>query len=232
MVLKHYENQGRPAEDLPLVEWACRSLLYQAQEQLHGLLRNFPNRSAARLLRLLVFPRGRTYFAPGDILGQQIVDLVTHPTEARNRLCRNIYTAPDPGNPLGQLQVALQAAVDAEPLEQRLREARKAGVITSEHPLSQIDEAEQNGVLKPAEAASLRALDAMVMEIIHVDDFDPAELGAGSAKRKSPVRKRKSAATRKRKTAARKTAKKSSKKTKKKATRRKADPGPATPTAS
>ncbi len=232
MVLKHYENQGRPAEDLPLVEWSCRSLLYQAQEQLHGLLRNFPNRSAARLLRLLVFPRGRTYFAPGDTLGQQIVDLVTHPTEARNRLCRNIYTAPDPGNPLGQLQVALQAAVDAEPLEQRLREARKAGVITSEHPLSQIDEAEHNGVLKAAEAASLRTLDAMVMDIIHVDDFDPAELGAGEARRKSPVRKKKSAATRKRKTATRKTAKKSSKKTRKKTTRRKADPGPAAPPAS
>ena len=24
MVLKHYENQGRPEADLPLVEWACR----------------------------------------------------------------------------------------------------------------------------------------------------------------------------------------------------------------
>ena len=44
MVLKHHENQGRQEEDLPIVEWACRNLLYQAQEQLHGFLRNFPNR--------------------------------------------------------------------------------------------------------------------------------------------------------------------------------------------
>ena len=44
MVLKHYENQGRPEADLPLVEWGCRTLLYKAQEQLHGFLRNFPNR--------------------------------------------------------------------------------------------------------------------------------------------------------------------------------------------
>ena len=44
MVLKHFDDQGRPAGDLPLVEWACRKLLYQAQEQLHGLLRNFPVR--------------------------------------------------------------------------------------------------------------------------------------------------------------------------------------------
>ena len=35
------------AEDLPVVEWACRELLYQAQEQLHSFLRNFPNRCLA-----------------------------------------------------------------------------------------------------------------------------------------------------------------------------------------
>ncbi len=43
MVLKHYENQGRPEADLPLVEYSCRQLLYQAQEQLHSFLRNFPD---------------------------------------------------------------------------------------------------------------------------------------------------------------------------------------------
>jgi acyl-CoA dehydrogenase len=37
---------GPQEEDLPMVEWACRNLLYQAQEQLH-LLRNFPNRPLA-----------------------------------------------------------------------------------------------------------------------------------------------------------------------------------------
>ena len=47
MVLKHHENQGRPAEDLPIVEWACRNQLYKAQEQLHDFLRNFPNRFLA-----------------------------------------------------------------------------------------------------------------------------------------------------------------------------------------
>ncbi len=56
MVLKHHENQGREAADLPLVEWACRSLLYQAQEQLHLFLRNFPNRPLAAFMRLLHFP--------------------------------------------------------------------------------------------------------------------------------------------------------------------------------
>jgi acyl-CoA dehydrogenase len=72
MVLKHHENQGRPAEDLPIVEWACRNQLYKAQEQLHDFLRNFPNRFLAGVLRALIFPGGRAYSAPSDRLGRQL----------------------------------------------------------------------------------------------------------------------------------------------------------------
>ena len=70
-------------EDLPLVEWSCRTLLYRTQEQLHGLLRNFPNRAVAAILRFFIFPRGRTYFAPSDDLGQEIVELIINPTPTR-----------------------------------------------------------------------------------------------------------------------------------------------------
>ena len=77
------------------------------KEQLHGFLRNFPNRFVAAVLRILIFPRGRMYSAPSDELGQQVVDLITHPTEARDRLCAGIYSTSEPGNPLGLLQDAL-----------------------------------------------------------------------------------------------------------------------------
>ena len=50
---KHFRDNGSPEDELPLVEWSCRTLLYQAQEQLHGLLRNFPNRPVATLLPAL-----------------------------------------------------------------------------------------------------------------------------------------------------------------------------------
>ena len=63
MVFKHHDNQGREPADLPLVEWACRSLLYQAQEQLHLFLRNFPNRPLAALMRVLIFPARTDLFS-------------------------------------------------------------------------------------------------------------------------------------------------------------------------
>src|SRR5690606_36553667 len=97
-VLKHFENQGRPASDLPLVEWSVRTLMYQAQEQLHSFLRNFPNRPVAFFLRCFIFPRGRTYSSPADELGQKIVDLITRSGEVRERLSQQAYTTIEPGN--------------------------------------------------------------------------------------------------------------------------------------
>ena len=85
MVLKHYEDEGSPPEDLPLIEWCCRELLYQAQEHLHGVLRNFPVRWLAALMRMCIFPRGRTYFAPSDRLARQVGDLALAPGSTRTR---------------------------------------------------------------------------------------------------------------------------------------------------
>jgi acyl-CoA dehydrogenase len=132
MVLKHFENQGHPEEDLPIIEWACRNLLYHAQEQLHGFLRNFPNRLLAGIMRALIFPRGRSYSAPGDRLGRSVAALVTAPTQSRERFGRFIYSTPDAGNPLARLQEALLLAVQLEPLEKRIRvEGVKTGRITA-----------------------------------------------------------------------------------------------------
>jgi acyl-CoA dehydrogenase len=177
MVLKHYENQGHNAADLPLVEWSCRTLLYNAQEQLHGFLRNLPNRWVAGALRILIFPRGRQYFAPSDDIGKQIVELVTHVTETRERLTCGIYATDEPGSPLGALQRALERAEALVPLEQRLRDAVRSGLVREDHPLEQIESAERQGILNASEADQLRRYDALVMEIIGVDDFDASEIG-------------------------------------------------------
>src|SRR5882672_6578926 len=182
MVLKHHENQGRQEEDLPIVEWACRNLLYHAQEQLHGFLRNFPDRALAGTMRALIFPRGRVYSAPDDRLGRKVAGLVTSPTEARERLCQYIYWTLEPANPLGLLQEALLLAVQLEPLEKRIRvEGVKTGKVTALDLPGRIQQALAAGIVSETEAAALRDYDRKVMDLIHVDDFEPHELGALSA---------------------------------------------------
>ncbi|HLF12341.1 MAG TPA: acyl-CoA dehydrogenase domain-containing protein, partial [Gammaproteobacteria bacterium] len=177
MVLKHYQDQGEPAEDLPLVEWSCRTLLYRTQEQLHSLLRNFPNRVVAALLRFAIFPRGRTYSAPSDELGQEIVELIINPTPTRERLTAGAYKTVEPSNPLGLLQQTMELAEQVKPIERRVFDARRAGEIKADDTPGQIDEAQQKGIITAVEADSLRAFDRKVMDITGVDDFDPSELG-------------------------------------------------------
>ncbi len=179
MVLKHYENQGRPDADLPLVEWSCRTLLYKAQEQLHDFLRNFPNRFVAGAMRLVIFPRGRTYFAASDRLGRAIVEPLMMPSATRDRLAWGIYRTIEPGNPLGLLQEALELSVTAEPLEKRIRvEGVKTGLITALDLPGQIEQALTAGIINANEAATLREFDRKVMAIIDVDDFATEELMA------------------------------------------------------
>jgi acyl-CoA dehydrogenase len=179
MVLKHHDNQGRPQEDLPIVEWACRNLLYHAQEQLHGFLRNFPNRLLAGVMRAIVFPRGRAYSAPSDRLGRKVAELVSRPGDSRERLCQHIYWTLEPGNPLGLLEEALRLAQALEPLEKRIRvEGVKTGRITALDLPGQIEQALALGIVSETEAASLRDYDRKVMSLVQVDDFAPHELGA------------------------------------------------------
>jgi len=182
MVLKHFENQGRPEADLPLVEYACRSLLYRAQEQLHSFLRNFPVRWLAVIMRVFIFPRGLTYSAPSDQLNPKIAELVMNPGEARERLCHFIYRTLEPTNHLGLVQQALELAIAAEPLEKKIRvEGVKTGLITALDLPGQVSEALEAGLINEAEAAQLRDYDRKVMDIINVDDFESRELVAGSS---------------------------------------------------
>ena len=173
--LKRFEDQNRPAEDLPLVEWACRDALYRLQEQMHGFLRNFPNKPVAAVLRFLIFPRGRMYSAPGDELGHEVAELITTPGGARTRLTRNTYTG-DKHSPVGVFGEALELAVRLEPVERRIREAEKAGKL-DDTAGSVVVAAEQAKIITGQEARELLRLEELTAEIVAVDDFDPSELG-------------------------------------------------------
>jgi len=184
MVLKHHHDAGSPREDLPIVEWACRDLLYRAQEQLHGLLRNFPNLGLSWLMRAMIFPRGRTYFSPSDRLGAQLAELAMTPGPSRERLCRHAFRSSVAENPLGQLHEALQLASQVEPLERRLRvDGVKTGRIRSLDFAGQVAEGQALGLLSGEEARLLLDYDRRIMNIIHVDDFAPSELPAGPQSR-------------------------------------------------
>jgi acyl-CoA dehydrogenase len=188
--------------------------MYQAQESLHSFLRNFPNRWVAAMLRVFIFPRGRTYSAPSDEISGKVVKLITTPGEARDRLCQLAYTTLEPGNPLGLLQEALELTTEFAPVERRLRQARKEGLLSSDYLGDQIEEAEKAQVISKAEARNMRSYHEKVLALLAVDDFDTSELtrspstsSVQAAPAKEPTKPAKKAAkkTSKKKSAAAKT---------------------------
>ena len=151
---------------------------------------NCPSRLTplAWLMRVLIFPRGRTYFSPSDALGAQLAQLSMEPGASRKRLCRHAFRTHVAGNPLGQLQEALQLAVQAEPVERKLRvEGIKSGRVRALDVQGQVAEARGLGILSAEEAALLLDYDAKIMHIINVDDFAPAELPAGQHHSTAPI---------------------------------------------
>jgi acyl-CoA dehydrogenase len=103
------------------------------------------------------------------------------PSESRERLADGIYKTVEPRNALGLLQEALVLAMSAEPLEKRIRvEGVKTGRVTALDLPGQIEQALAIGLVSAQEAQLLRDYDRKVMDIVHVDDFDPEELAAGT----------------------------------------------------
>ncbi|MDR2195261.1 MAG: DUF1974 domain-containing protein [Gallionellaceae bacterium] len=70
--LRRFESDGRPQEDLPLLHWIVQDALYHIEMDIDGMLRNFPSRLFAMLLRVLVFPTGRHAEPPQDRLAKEI----------------------------------------------------------------------------------------------------------------------------------------------------------------
>src|SRR5512133_3955873 len=172
--IKQFEDHGRPADELPLLEWACATSFQAIGIAFEGFLANFPNRPAALLLRLLAFPLGLPHYAPSDRLGHQVAALLLAPSVLRDRLTAGIYTPTGLDEPLGRLDDALAKVIAAEPVERTLREAVKSKKIAAAGDEQMLAEGVQTGVITAAEAELVATSLAARREVIQVDDF-PAD---------------------------------------------------------
>lgn len=173
--LKRFEDDGRPAADLPLLHWSVQDALYRTQQAFHEFLLNFPvSRITRGLLRFIIFPRGMRCLPPTDSLSHEVARLILTPGEVRDRLTAGIYLPEQDNEPLALLKKALACTIDCEPVEARLRQAVKDKAITA-HEHEQINQALAQGIITSKEAASLEQMKTLRRRVIMVDDF-PADL--------------------------------------------------------
>jgi len=171
-VLKRFEDQGRPAADLPLLRWASDYVLYRIQQSLHELFRNFPNAPAGWLMRLVVFPLGGHYAAPNDDLGHESAGILLRLSDARERLTSGIYLPGDPDETLALIEQALDKVIAAEAVERKLRQVAAKGVV-ADNEEAVLAEALRRGVIDGAEAELAREANRLRRAVIEVDAFAP-----------------------------------------------------------
>jgi acyl-CoA dehydrogenase len=175
-VLKRFEDDGRPAADLPVVRMCAENALDRCEEALRGTIDNFPILPVRWLMRAIVFPLGGHYRPASDRTTKAAVALVLEPSEARDRLTREIFVSKDPDDPTGILEHTMVKVVAAEEAQRKIERAVRKGEIRRYHGIDWIGEALQKGVVSGTEATLVREVEELTNRVIAVDHFDPEEV--------------------------------------------------------
>jgi acyl-CoA dehydrogenase len=174
--LKRFHDDDRPAQDLPLLHWSMQDALSRAESAFYGLFENLPGPFLPWVLRLIVFPWGREFRPPRDRLGHQVCAAVLSPGAARDRLTAGMYISTDENDPIATLEAALVAVIAAEPIEQKMRTARKTSPVASASHEHDLGAAVAQGIISKGESELVQHARALRRKAIMVDDF-PKDLG-------------------------------------------------------
>lgn len=177
-ILKQFNDHGSPENEQPVVVWACQSILYAAQKQLHAALVNFSPAILGAVLRFWIFPLGKRHVEPTDKAGQKVARLMLNPDALRNCLAKDAYLVKGANNPVGYMEEALIKIIACEELEQRLNTAEQQKKIHGYTFEQKVKEAVNKNILTAAEAQRLLEAYYARREVLAVDDFAPEELEA------------------------------------------------------
>ena len=125
---------------------------------------------------MTIFPWGRVFEAPADTLGNKVVGLLMTPGAARDRLTAGICIPKELNDPVSVIDAALLAVIAAEPLEAKMRAAKREGKISGEFGDQLAADALAKGVLTQDEADALARAKSLRRKVIMVDDF-PKDFG-------------------------------------------------------
>lgn len=171
--LKHFHDQGRPANQRAYLDWACTHALYETETALFGVLDNLPGRFMAAALRRLAFPFGPVAKPLNDRQIEACAERILSDRDARDAITNDIYipAADDPG--LGALEEALEKVLAAGPARAKLDKAKREGKIAKGLSAEMAAAAEAAGILTPDDVALIESAEKARDAIIQVSDFVP-----------------------------------------------------------
>lgn len=181
--LKRYEAEGRKKEDAALAHWAIQDALYKAQQAFDGVIANFPVRVIAVAVKRIIFPWGYPHVVPSDAMGRQVAKLLLTPSASRDRLTAECFLPLVENEPVGAIELALKATLEAEPIEAKIRAAEKEGRFEG-NPRANVRDiavvAFEAGVISAAEYDVMKRRNHLRDIVVRVDDF-PFDYGVATA---------------------------------------------------
>ncbi len=169
-VLKKFEDDGQPKEDMPLVHWAMQDSLYVIQTRLVGILRNYPMRFVGKLIRFVIFPLGLPYEGPRDTCGKHVARLLLTDNPSRDRLIEGVYM-PSADDAVGLLIQAFDANMQAAIPERALKNAFGKAVGINNYA-EMVERGLASSIITEEQAELVRTAQSLAARVITVDDFE------------------------------------------------------------
>jgi len=169
--LKRFEEQGQQEKDLPFVKWAVEDCLYNIQEALFGICRNFPNRIIAKVLYYTMFPLGRRFAKPNDETGRRVARALLERGERRDRLTAGVFVARGQNEAVGRMEAALLLVDEADKIEKKINRAKKQNELFGNNFDQLIIQAKEKNIITADEAEKMSVYYKLRTQIIAVDDF-------------------------------------------------------------
>ncbi len=186
-VIKYYQDHNKPVEDHDLMVWTLDHCLAEIQQALDETAANFTPRWIGWLVHKIIFPWGRAYQSPSDVVTHRIAEHMMQRSSQRDRITQYCYVGKQADDATGRMELALQALEETDVLSERLKTAIKQGTLSKMSDFAaQLQAAEQAGVLSKEETELLQTFSNLRNDALQVDEF-PAEFFSRRKSRKPVV---------------------------------------------
>lgn len=180
-VLRRFEAEGRPKEDLPYLHWSMQTCLAEIQKAFDGIFGNFDVPVAGWLFRgpIGLWSRFNTLSSgPADKTMQKVARAMQVPGAQRERMTSGMYIPTALDETIGQLEHALVLCTQADEVMRRIKDAVKKKKLTKKAPALLREDALSLGIISAADAELLDKAETARAAVVAVDSFTLDEYAA------------------------------------------------------
>ncbi|MEX0928321.1 MAG: acyl-CoA dehydrogenase [Balneolales bacterium] len=183
-VLRRFEAEGRPKEDLAFMHWSMQYSFARIQEAFNGILDNLDIPVIGGLFRGPVAfwsrlnPIGRE---PSDKTGSSMARAIQVPGPVRDAMTEGAYISGNKEEASGQLEHAFLLVSESDLVFKKIRQAVKSGKLPKAKPNALVAKALEQKIITKDEADLVKKAEEARYEAITVDSFTQEEYMSISA---------------------------------------------------